>query len=263
MRLTKLKYGMAACFIAASVMVGGAVTSAKAAIIDLGFAVDGSGSIGSSNFNTVKAALANALGVIPLAGQNTYRVSVVQFGSSVSNVFTTVINTASDLTSLQSAVATMSYMSGGSTCISCATTALTSNINSLGGFGDLSLMNIMTDGAPNVGITNGTTLQGTLTTAGWDSISAEAVGSFNLSFLQALVSPNPGVTTADPNALPNPLTSGFVLTVANFDAYEAAITAKIQKIVDTTTPIPVPAALPLLLGGLGGLWLASRRRMAA
>ena len=259
-----LKFGsLSTCAAAAVLAVGVMTTSVKAAVIDLGFAVDASGSIGSGNFTTIKNALSAALSVIPTSGANTYRVSVVSFSTSAQTVITQTITNAADLAAVQTAVAGMGY-SGGTTCISCATTNLTNAFTGLGGLGDLSIMNIVTDGEPNVGTTNGTTLRSSLTGAGWDAISAEAIGSFNLSFLGNLVSPNPGVVVNNVLNLPNPLTQGFILTLADANAYAAAIGTKVQKVIDNVDPVPVPAALPLLATALGVFGFTGwRKRKAA
>ncbi len=242
-----------------AVAAGMGVGSSQAAIVDLGFALDRSGSVSQNNWTLVLNGLANALSVIPLDTAHQYRIAVSSFGTtSALNVVPTVL-TADNLLGVQNAIRGIGY-SGGTTCISCATTDLTNAFNAAGGFGDVSLMNITTDGVPNVGVTNGTTLRNSLVTAGWDSLSAEAIGSFNLNFLEDLVYPNPGLTTNDPSALPNPLEQGFVLTLANFAAYEAAIAAKVQLIVDNT--VPTPGTLALVAVSLLGLGASLRRKNA-
>lgn len=251
----KLRQWFAGLAVAAGMGLG----SSHAAIIDLGFALDRSGSVSSGNWTSVVNGLANALAVIPTAGPNQYRIAVSSFSSAATLNLAPTIVTAGNLATLQATIQGIGY-TGGSTCISCATSILSNAYTAAGGFGDISLLNITTDGVPNVGVTNGTTLRTTLVGDGWDSISAEAVGSFNLTFLQNLVYPNPGVTTNDPSALPNPLVQGFVLTVNNFAAYEAAITAKVQRIVDT--PVPTPGTLSLVALSLLGLGLTLRRRQA-
>ncbi len=65
------------------------------------------------------------------------------------------------------------------------------------------------------------------------------------------------MSTNDPNALPNPLTQGFVLRVDNFADYQGAISAKIQRIVQ----VPEPGTLTLL--GLAGVWFGFGRRRKA
>jgi von Willebrand factor type A domain-containing protein len=252
-------------FIISSVAFGAALTTSdlKALTIDLGFALDESGSISGGNWNLAKTGLANALSVIPTSGPNVYRISVVKFDNTAETVITRTITSAADITAVQSAI-TGANQQGGTTCISCGTALLSANIAALaGGFGNISLLNITTDGEPNVGEQNGSTLRGTTVAAGWDSISAEAVGvgSGGLAFLQNLVFPNPGATTGNPNALPNPLLQGFVLTVDNFADYQGAIGAKVQRIVDDAPgTTPIPGALPLFASGLGAIGFLTWRR---
>jgi hypothetical protein len=257
----------ASAYIVAAALLGSAMTASdsKALVIDLGFALDESGSIQASDWNLARAGLSAALSVIPTSGADVYRISVVKFSSSAETVITRVINSAADLTAVQTAVAT-AVQFGGSTCISCGTALLTSNIAALsGGFGDKSIMNVTTDGEPNVGTTVGSTLRTATVASGWDAISAEAVGAgvggTGLAFLQALVYPQPQFTTNNPALLPNPLLQGFVLQVDSFTDYQGAIGVKVQKIVDNAPdPTPIPGALPLFVSGLGAFGFLTWRR---
>jgi Mg-chelatase subunit ChlD len=174
----KLKAGLQA--LAAGVVFAFGAVKAEAAIIDLGFALDASGSIGTTNFQTARNALAQALGQIPFGGPDTYRVSVVTFANSAQDVVTATINSAAALAGVQNAVANAFYTQG-ATCISCGTNELVSNFQGLGGLGDFTLFNVITDGEPTVGTTSGATLRTSLTAAGVDGISAEAIGAFDLS----------------------------------------------------------------------------------
>ena len=260
------KLGLSAFLVASAIAVS---VPARAATINLGFALDSSGSITSSGWSTITSGLSAALSAIPVGGGNTYRVSVVSFSTSglQTNIYTGEIDTAGDLTALQTAVSGAGFLNG-NTCISCGTDLLTSQFTTTWGATALtantSIMNISTDGVPNQGETDGSILQSTLTTAGWNAVSAEAIGNFDLTYLKQLVYPGPAATTNDPNALPNPLTQGFILEVADADAYAGAIGSKVQRVVEANTP--VPAALPLFASGFGGgallLWRKKRKAKA-
>lgn len=235
------------------------IGSASAANIDLGFALDESGSISGTNFSLARTGLSNALGNIPVGGANTYRVSVVAFSGSARTVITQTINTAADRALVQAAVAGV-VQQGGGTCISCATSQLVTNFSAGPGLGASTLFNITTDGETTSGVLSGTTLRSNLLAAGVDTISAEAVGTFDTAFLLALTGASSVIT--DPANLPNAYTSGFVLRVDNFADYQGAINAKIQNIVAPPTAVPGPIAgvglLPLL--GFAFAWRARRRK---
>ncbi len=47
------------------------------------------------------------------------------------------------------------------------------------GFGDTSLINISTDGEPTTGSSDAVAIRNGAVAAGWDSLSAEAIGNFN------------------------------------------------------------------------------------
>jgi hypothetical protein len=243
----------------AATMLAGAVLAtspSRAATIDLGFALDASGSVDQSDFNAARLALSQALAQIPTSGADLYRVSVVSFSTTSTVAQTFVVNSGAQLALLQAAVAALPY-TGGSTCISCATTNLTAGINGLGGFGDRSIINLVTDGVPNGGNENGASLRSQLVTAGWDGLSAEAIGTFNTTFLQALVFPGVAQIVNDVANLPDPFVQGFILTLDTFAAYNAAIDAKIANIVNA---VPLPAALALFPFGAGLLGFMGWRR---
>jgi len=252
---------------AAICIVFGAGT-ASAAVIDLGFVLDGSGSVTSYDFDSATAALSAALSKIPTSGDNEYRVAVTSYGSSSYTVVPPTVVTAANIASIQSTVLT-AYKDGGGTDTAGAITYIT-DLFLDDGLGDTTLINITTDGSPN-------SQSLAANTAGIDGISLEAVGSgvsrpYALSNMARIAGlgtsgdADAGVIAADLDSLPNATETGFVIPVADFDAYGAAIEAKIDQVIDDTGGdtgvVPLPAAMPMLLAGLGVFGFVRRRQTA-
>lgn len=239
--------------------IGFNVEAARADIIDLGFSLDSSGSVGSANWNLVTSGLANALDEIPLTGDDQYRISVVGFSSSAFDIVLPTILTSDNLATVQSQITSAPFTSG-STCISCSIDLLTANKIATGGFGNASLINISTDGEPNVGNLDGSSLRESAIAAGWDGLSAEAIGSFDLGFLSNLVFPQPPLITDDPTEILtiDPFEQGFVLQVENFEDYEFAIADKVRAIPDGDK-IPEPGTVLGLLA-ISGLGLGLKKK---
>jgi len=268
------------CAAAASVLLVSANTSAVAATIDLGFAIDDSGSVSPSDFNLATQGLANALNQIPIPDPTdpdaiTYRISVVAFSSTFNTrteVDVTEIDSLATLNSVISQVQGISRV-GGSTAIGTAIQLLTQNFLDVG-LGDSTILNVTTDGGNNSGISTLAGAQFAMAN-GVDSLGFEAVGfGANTAALAAAAFPGTPVIIDDANDLPDDiLSTSFVFEVDSFQDYEAAINAKIVQIVDSTggggggpspSPVPLPAGMPLLLAGLGGLgYLRSRKSQAA
>lgn len=251
----------------ATLLLGG---RANAALIDLAFLLDSSGSVGAANWNTIKGGLANAmLGLAPtIPTSDTYRVTVVGFGTTASTIVApTLIDSNAAINNVRNSILVAPF-TGGYTNLGQAIELTSDLVADAGGVG-LGLMNISTDGQPNVdqnGTTNNTpggeayalAARDAAIAAGWDSFSVEAIGNnLDINWLtNTFVYPQPGVLVP-PNAIPDPLDNGFVIRVTSVAAYPAAISAKIQTIV---APTPEPATLALFSLGLLGLGVARRKR---
>lgn len=271
-----LKTFAGAVALAISVTFG--ATSSNAAVIDLGFSLDGSGSVGNFNFGVTRDALADALSEIPTSGANQYRVAITQFGSNVGTIVAPTIVTAGNIGNIQQTLRNASRIGGGTN-----TTGAVDNLVSLfqndGGLGNTTLFNITTDGQPN----NQTNVEAAALAAfnaGVDGISLEAIGGLSNSTLENMrriasigttgVVSATGAILTDSNNIPNAVNQGFVVQVNTFSDYEAAIAAKVVRVVDDTGGgdpnvgvVPLPAGLPLLLAGLGGFGIVRRLKRKA
>lgn len=234
-------------------------------IVNLGFAIDHSGSMTNSEFDLQKNGLAGALQLIANAADDKvqYNVSVITFGADVKTLVAPTLLTSANLGTVQSVITSHIRTNTGSTRTGDAINTLTSLFS--GSLSDLTLFNISTDGVPNAGA-SWTAASANAFAAGVDGISFEAISATSsaITTLMGLAGPD-AVYVENAADLPDPTKNGFVYRVSDFAGYEAAIGAKIQKIIDTTnpSPVPVPAALPLLLGGLGLLGGLRLRRRAA
>ncbi|MEX0281402.1 MAG: vWA domain-containing protein [Arenibacterium sp.] len=240
---------------------------AHAANIDLSFIMDASGSVGSTNFNDAMDSLADALAAsIPVGGADTYRIGVVTFSNTAKLTTLKTINSQADLDMVVADIRAETFI--GSTTNYKAAFDLTRT--SFGALGDSSIVNMMTDGEPcclSTSNSDAVSARNDLKAAGWDSLSFESVTSgADNAFLSRLAfdtGGDGGTIIDDPADISDPLNDAFVLKVSGFgDAYDQAISTKVQKIV-TPDPIPVPAALPLLAGGLALFGFVGRRRRAA
>jgi hypothetical protein len=257
----------------AAIALAGSALHAKT--IDLGFIMDRSGSVGSQ-FPAAMDALGDALAAnIPFGQGDTYRISVVSFATSASVVVgATEINSQADLDSVVGTIKAQNNSGSGVTNYAAALNLLGAQFGTLG---EISMVNMMTDGQPNEPGSNADALAAAkseatkLQNAGWDSLSFESVGNSAGNNLLAGLGFGPGNTPNDATLLPiftlasqinDPLTQPFVLDLPNFAAYNSVIGTKVQKIVNPD-PVPVPAALPLLLGGLGVFAFVGRRRRQA
>ena len=95
-----------------SVILGLFVTmSAHASIIQLGFILDESGSIGSGNWTTIVNGLSSAVNNIPVGGTDQYEITVVAFATNASTEVNRVLLTdATARTNVANAIAGITYL---------------------------------------------------------------------------------------------------------------------------------------------------------
>ena len=231
----------------------------------LGFLIDASGSIGSTNFNTMKSGYSAALAALPTDGS--IELTVVTFASGTVTVVAPTIVTAATLPGILTSINNMGY-TGGSTATDAGINAISGLMTGSANFNRNlnSMINIATDGVPNNTAT-AITAAVNAENAGIDALTAEAIGSFDSSFLKSLVfSPlngpctNCGTLLTVNSTPPNPMTSNpWVLPVNSFDDFPTAINAKVQASVGQ---VPEPGILTLMALGLVGLGFARRNRSA-
>jgi uncharacterized protein YegL len=224
------------------------------AVTQLGFILDESGSIGSSNYTIIKNGLANAINtIIPTTGE--YEISVVSFDSGSQILVNHVLI---DSIAARTAVANLilaDTFSGGTTAMNLGFSVLGGVLASSTLQIGSSYVNLATDGIPND--QNAATLaRNALLAAGVDNISIEAIGSgVDANYLQNTICyPGPCDNTIPFNNFPN---QGFYLAVADAQGYANAIGYKIQVVTNQT---PEPESLALMSIGAMGLLLAARRR---
>lgn len=253
---------------AALALAAASLASHAAPTTQLGFLIDASGSIGTTNFNTMRSGYAAALAALPTDGS--IEVTVYTFASGTAQVVTPTVVTAVTLPSIIASINAMTY-TGGSTATAAGITAISNAMlaSSQYSSGLRSIINIATDGQPNDGSSdpanNAITAATNARNGGIDALTAEAIGQFNSNFLLDLVfSPltgpcdNCGVLLPDGSTPTSPMTSTpWVLQVNSFDDFPTAINAKVQAIVND---VPEPGALAL--SGLALLLVAVQRRRA-
>lgn len=244
---------LAAAAIAGSVA---ATAPANAAVIQLGFILDESGSIGSGNYTIIKNGLAGAIGsLIPTDGS--YEISVVSFDSAAQTIVNHVlIDSVAARNSVVTAIQNAVY-NGGGTNFTPAFNLMSSVLQGSSQSISSTYVNFATDGATSDAAGAVTARDNLINNAGVDNLSIEAIGTgVQSAYLQnSICYPGP-CDTAAPFNFP---TQGFYIAVANAQGYADAIGNKIQVVIG----VPEPTTVALIALGLLGLVPATRRRTSA
>lgn len=239
------------------------VPALAAPLNQLGFVLDGSGSVSASNYNLLRTGLANALNALPVDGS--VEITIVAYGSGSSTVTPPTVLTAATLTTIQSDI--MGHgKPGGGTDTAGAIRVITGLItgSSLFSLDNNAIINLATDGVPNSQSAAVSAAQAAFA-AGIDALSIEAIGSgvssaSALNNMAAIAFPTTvTILPVNSTTIPNPMTGSFVVPVSDFSVFAEVIEAKV--IASVTPPVPEPSLFALLGLGLLGR-LAARRRQA-
>ncbi len=248
---------LAALFFVASIAIS---TPVSAGVIQLGFALDRSGSIGTTNWATMLAGLGNAIEtIVPTNG--TYEISVVTFGTDVTTIVDTVlINNATDRTNVANAISGAAFSGGWTNMDGAFSTLETVMLGSANWASvDSSYVNLATDGQPrtSAGLREVQTVnaRNSMIAMGIDNISIEGIGTgLNATWLQnSICYPGP----CDPTAPYNFPAQGFYISVPDAAGYASVIGSKIATV---TGQVPEPTSIALLGLGLFGLGFGRRKK---
>jgi hypothetical protein len=219
------------------------MSSPANAVIQLGFALDSSGSIGTADYNTIKNGLASAIEAL-IPTDSSYEISMVNFSSTSTTVVSAVlIDSIATRTQVADAIRASTAFNGG-TAFAPALNGLAAAFASSNQTITATYINFATDGA-NGDTAATATARTNLINAGLDNLSLEGIGGgVNVNYLTtAMCYPTPCDQTS-PYNFP---AQGFYIPVADAAGYVAAIQNKIRTVVN---PTPEPGTLALFSLGL-------------
>ena len=145
----------AAAALATAIM---ASAPANSGVIQLGFILDSSGSIGSGNWNTIRTGLASAINtLVPVGGTDTYEITVVSFSTNAVTTVAPTLLTAASKPGVVAAIQNAAFQ-GGTTDYTAAF-GLMDGLLFPGGQSSAAstYLNFATDGDPNPDSANGLT----------------------------------------------------------------------------------------------------------
>lgn len=240
-------------------------SSFAAQITQLGFILDGSGSVSTANYNLLRNGLKDAIAALDVDGS--VEITITAYGSGTSTVVAPTILTAATLPTIQSAILTHGKY-GGSTdtagAIRYTTDLLTGSSIFTSASLRASIINLATDGEPN----SQSAAEAAALYAyneGIDALSIEAIGSgvssqSALNNMLKIAFPGPAVKLAvNETNIPNPLGKSWVVPVSDFDALAPVLKSKVIASVKPPVNVPESSSLALLAIGLFGLMFARKR----
>ena len=212
----------------------------------LAFLIDGSGSISSSEFTTMRNGIAAALedsSCTPHDG--TLELTVIQFSWGATTEIAPTVITAANVADVANAIRAISQENG-YTNYEAAIAEAQSQVEGSPNFSNLirQQINMTTDGEPSTGEGNPVVLRQNSINAGFEEFDVSAIGftGGGLDLLLELVHPQPG-TLHNPDPWP-PVAPGWVRSVSSFDDFVLTVCENFQEILPTPTPPPTVTATP-------------------
>ena len=209
--------------------------------VQIGMALDNSGSIGDTNWQTIVDGVADAVNdstCVPHDG--TVELTVVRFGHITEVAVGPVVITSTNATAIANSIRAIPYNDGGTPMaegITATANAMSSSLHFDPAIKQV--INIATDGVPNSPAATITARDNAITllemTDDQDEIDAEAIGTgANVIWLKDnIVYPQPGTIAP-------PYDAGWVRVVADAQEFAESMCEKFEAIIDEPCCVPVP-----------------------